>query len=175
MTLRRAYRRHSRRQPLSPAVREFLEAGQLGANATLDEHLARRGGTLQRFWRVYRGEILPQWIQQRPGSRPWGWWRSGDAPEKARRRLGGVGTPAHEVLAHVEEYDFGIPAHWITPFEAAYYRGAARDMQGHRSAPSIARAGSAALRATPTTHRGSKAKVPISRGTACLTARSVRD
>jgi hypothetical protein len=130
MTTRRSFRRHARREPLSEAQRAFLCHGIGGdAPSTLDEHLGRRGEALRRVWRAYRGELLPQWIQERPGSRPWAWWCC-DAPESSRRRLGGIGTPAHEVLAYVEEYDFGVPARWVTAWMVEYYNGRARDVHG---------------------------------------------
>lgn len=30
-------------------------------------------------WRELRDELLPQWIKDHPGSRPWAWWKI-DAP-----------------------------------------------------------------------------------------------
>jgi hypothetical protein len=128
---RRAWRSRTRTrtEPLSPALRDFLETGQHGPGATLDERLGARGRALERLWRAHRAALLPSWIEAHPGTRPFAWWRC-EAPEPARRRLGGVGTPAHEVLAHEPAHDFGIPAYWVTPFLAAYYRGDARDVHG---------------------------------------------
>jgi hypothetical protein len=40
-----------------------------------------------------------------------------------RRRLGGVGTPKHEVLAYVPRHTRGIPNYWIDDWEVAYYNG----------------------------------------------------
>ncbi len=68
--------------------------------------------------------ILAEWISQRPGSRPDFWWQA-DAPEKGRRRLGGVGDPAHLHLNYVEEYDHGVPAHFIDSWLADYFQGRA--------------------------------------------------
>jgi hypothetical protein len=88
-----------------------------------------RAGALQRLWRLHRRELLPDFIRAHPGRRPAAWWRC-DAPEPSRRRLGGVGTPCHEVLAYAEVLDLGIPRHWINARLAAYYRGEARDVHG---------------------------------------------
>ena len=130
MTMRRVYRRHGRRQLLTASVREFLETGRVAPDAALDEYLLARGGdALQSAWRTHRSEILPEWIREYPGTRPFGWWQV-DAPEPSRRRLGGTGTPAHEVLAYAAGFVFGLPSHWITPFLAAYYRGEAREIDG---------------------------------------------
>jgi hypothetical protein len=122
MTLRRSFRRHARREPLSAGQRAFLCHGIEGnaAAATVDEHLARRGEALGRVWRAHKSEILPDFIRAHPGQRPWAWWRY-DAPEP-RRRLGGVGTPCHEVLAYEPEYDFGVPARWVTARMVEHYR-----------------------------------------------------
>ena len=68
-------------------------------------------------------------MRAHPGHRPWAWWRV-EAPEPCRRRLGGIGTPAHECLAHGPEFRFGLPAHWVTPWQVAYYTGRARDVHG---------------------------------------------
>ena len=64
-------------------------------------------------WSRTRDTILAGWIEKSPGTRPRYWWEC-DAPE-LRRRLGGTGQPAHEVSAHVEVYDHGLPAVWVMP------------------------------------------------------------
>ena len=53
--------------------------------------------------------ILTEWVRQRPGTRP-AWWWSTEAPEKTRRRLGGIGVPMHERFpAYVPIYECGVP------------------------------------------------------------------
>lgn len=64
-------------------------------------------------WTISRKKILGSWISSHPGTRPYAWWCF-DAPE-ARRRVGGTGTPKHEVLKYAPAYVFGIPRYWITP------------------------------------------------------------
>ena len=62
-------------------------------------------------WGRVRDEILAGWIEEWPGSRPLHWWRFESS--EPRRRVGGVGQPAHEVSAHVEAYEFGLPTMWV--------------------------------------------------------------
>lgn len=57
------------------------------------------------LWNANRAELLAEWITDRPGSRPWAWWKW-DAPEPRRRRLGGTGRPWASSLS------FGLPTYW---------------------------------------------------------------
>lgn len=68
-------------------------------------------GVLEQSWPVVREQVLEQWVAAHPGTRPDGWWTF-DAPEP-RRRLGGSGTPSHEVLNCTVTLVKGIPAYWI--------------------------------------------------------------
>ena len=81
------------------------------------------------LWQRNRAQILKDWTRTRPGTRPTTWWKF-DAPEPGRRRVGGTGTPAAEVLAYTPTYACGLPTLWITPFQAAYYNGLAVDHHG---------------------------------------------
>jgi hypothetical protein len=78
-----------------------------------------------------RDAILVAWIEERPGTRPSWWWQT-DAPEKARRRRGGIGDPAHDHLAYTETYGHGIPSIFLDPFSVDYYNGRARDVHGNK-------------------------------------------
>ena len=84
-----------------------------------------------------RDEILKEWIATAPGTRPVHWWRFdaprqplGNFPEcyydgklpEPRARLGGIGTPAHEVLNYVPAYFAGIPTSWVLASDVKYYR-----------------------------------------------------
>ena len=53
-------------------------------------------------WDILRADLLPKFIAENPGHRPFAWWRF-DAPE-SRRRLDGKPQPAASV-----ERSFGIP------------------------------------------------------------------
>jgi hypothetical protein len=128
MTMRRSFRRHHRREALSEATRHYLECGEVRGDASLSDVLAARSASLRGLWRDFAAEVLSPWISAHPGRRPWAWWRVA-APEP-RRRLGGVGDPAHEHLALEPVCDFGIPRHWVTVWQVAYYNGHARDIHG---------------------------------------------
>ncbi len=66
---------------------------------------------IQDAWKEVKDEILEAWTREEPGTRPLHWWRF-DSPEP-RRRLGGVGQPAHECSALVEAYELGLPTVWV--------------------------------------------------------------
>ncbi|HWL93850.1 MAG TPA: hypothetical protein VNT79_09970, partial [Phycisphaerae bacterium] len=53
----------------------FNEFGPLDAPET---YAAKREA-----WECLRDELLPKWIEENPGSRPWAWWAF-DAPERRR-------------------------------------------------------------------------------------------
>jgi hypothetical protein len=104
------------------------------------------------LWDRAAEEILHDWIAQRPGRRPRFWWHF-TAPRisqaefekhpqwtgawfvarlcEPRSRLGGIGTPIYEVLSYVPEFEYGIPAHWVSEWEERYYSGRAKDIHGN--------------------------------------------
>lgn len=67
---------------------------------------------LAKFWKENGAAILAEHILRSPGSRPIRWWQF-EAPEP-RRRLGGRGTPLHEVSAYALMLHFGLPVFWRT-------------------------------------------------------------
>jgi hypothetical protein len=102
------------------------------------------------LWDSCSEMILAEWIRKYPGTRP-SWWWLFDAPRmlKAdleandwrpcyfakelpdpRARLGGIGTPAHEVLAYVPSFPCGIPDSWVDQWSTDYYNGRAVDIHG---------------------------------------------
>jgi hypothetical protein len=97
------------------------------------------------LWERHRDELMGRWLVEHPGCRPrcwwdydaprqpfgsWpGWWLDGKLPEP-RLRLSGVGTAVFEVLAHVPEYDYGLPVRWVECWMAHYYNGNALDIHG---------------------------------------------
>ncbi len=103
--------------------------------------------TIRAAWRELRDTILAGWVEEQPGKRPSAWWRF-DAPRQPagrfpgwyydgklpepRERCGGVGTPAHEVLADAPRYNFGIPDSWVKQWAVDYYNGRALDVHGER-------------------------------------------
>lgn len=54
-------------------------------------------------WEILRGELLPAWIAEHPGSRPFAWWKF-DAPER-RQRTDNVVHPFDDRIRrkHVED------------------------------------------------------------------------
>jgi hypothetical protein len=82
-------------------------------------HTACRVDPVLPAWQTCRERIMEKWPVQHPGCRPFAWWEF-NAPEQ-RQRVGGMGTPAHEVLAHRPVFRFGIPTLWVTRFDTEYY------------------------------------------------------
>ena len=83
---------------------------------------------LRQFWFEDRETILGEFTAKHPGRRPFLWWKF-EAPEM-RKRLGGIGDPAHEVLACSPSYHEGIPSSWIEPDDAVRFQcGTAIDRQ----------------------------------------------
>jgi hypothetical protein len=98
----------------------------------------------EKIWREHRDKIMEAWIKERPGTRPWAWWEF-DGPKQdtgsgawfeplpiPRQRIGGTGTPSHEVLAYVPHFVKGIPTGWVSKFEEDYYTGRVKDIPGHK-------------------------------------------
>jgi hypothetical protein len=111
------------REQISPAMLAFLRDEPMPEDAGIAawwiESETNPGPKASELWPEFRDEILADWIAEAPGTRPSMWWRL-DAPEP-RRRLGGIGTPAHEVLAHVPRFWCGIPIDWVTQSLADFY------------------------------------------------------
>jgi hypothetical protein len=143
MPTTRRRRRQEARDSLDTSMRVFFETGSYDAAKAagiavgeVDERGGFRGMIQlllkhpghEALWREHGEEIVADWIAEHPGTRPWKWWAV-DAREP-RRRLGGIGTPAHEALAYAPSFAFGIPTHWVSPWDVAYYTGRARDVHG---------------------------------------------
>ena len=85
--------------------------------------------SIREAWEFAGESLLAEWVETRPGTRPPGWWRF-EAPSEVRNRMGGVGTPAHEVLAHAARFDRGVPVDWVEADDVEYYNGRAVDTEG---------------------------------------------
>jgi len=86
-----------------------------------------------RIFEQVKDAILAEWVGRRPGTRPNFWWAT-QAPEKARRRLGGVGDPIHEIFpACVPIYECGVPVIFdaIDPNDPPCYESEAANLQRH--------------------------------------------
>lgn len=81
---RRRWKLKDRREPLSPALRVYLDLGLGGLQAfakasrpagyeaaTYFAHSSDRAAA----WQEYGEEITAAWVLAHPGSRPWGWWQ----------------------------------------------------------------------------------------------------
>jgi hypothetical protein len=101
---------------------------------------------IKALWVHNRDEVLKWWADNHPCTRPGPWWEY-DAPKELvhgcdgteffayqtyRLRLGGIGTPAHEVLAYVPASTLGIPDSWVERWSVDYYNGRAVDIHGER-------------------------------------------
>src|SRR5438128_2263159 len=69
----------------------------------------------------YGEQVVAAHIEDFPGTRPGHWWEF-TAPGP-RRRCGGIGTPAHERLAHVLCLHLGGPMNWIWAEDLVLYEG----------------------------------------------------
>ena len=127
MPTKRTRRARSRRAVIPADLIAYLkDEGEISTTVEFftDESAIRAA------WNELRDSILADWAEEWPSSRPSAWWRY-DAPEP-RRRVGGVGTPSHEVLNYTPLYDFGIPASFVSREQENYYTGRSRDIHGNR-------------------------------------------
>lgn len=115
---------------------------ELECNTTLGENRP----IVDDLWRTYGPYVLARWAVEKPGTRPSLWWKY-DAPRMAegtypgwyfdgslpepRRRLGGTGSAAHDVLSYVPQFACGIPLCWITTEDVARYTGKVKVRHGH--------------------------------------------
>jgi len=126
--------RHKQRATRRGEDREYLRQTLLTGRDFFDHYT---DAELREAWRSWRGDLLADWIAERPGTRPWAWWRY-DAPER-RQRIDGKPHPfdsieREETLAehhadapqHVRDLHYALS--WGTPrmlitrdcFEAQY-------------------------------------------------------
>jgi hypothetical protein len=140
-------RRHTdkRRPQISDALWHLLNDLPLTADHRAERYFFKPE-EIREAWAQFREETLAEWAQEHPGTRPSRWWKfdapripvgtwpgcywDGQLPEP-RRRLGGVGTPAHEVLAFVPRFPFGVPDRWVDAWAVDYYNGRAVDVHGN--------------------------------------------
>lgn len=90
---RRAPRRH---EALSERARAHLESGHdwdwLDGEALTEAQL-------HELWAEHREDILPDYIREHPGCRPWAWWRW-DRQMERPRQLGGRPAETEYLIAH---------------------------------------------------------------------------
>ena len=119
-----ARRRHDKRgTDLPDEAVDWLYGGKGGA-----WYFFQSAEHLRELWHEHEEVVVAEHVAEWPGSRPCRWWQL-SAPEP-RRRLGGIGTPNFEVLAHAPSYWYGVPCGWVTQWEVDYYNGRAVDVHG---------------------------------------------
>jgi hypothetical protein len=108
-------RTDKRRSELTEDEADWLRGGDGGH----DQKYFSTSDDLAALWREFADDIVKEHIATSPGTRPERWW-SYSAPEP-RRRLGGIGTPCHERLAHVLRLQLGVPVDWIMADDVSTY------------------------------------------------------
>ena len=99
-------------------------------------HACRKDDPVRQAWDKVGNSILSNFIKRHPGTRPYAWWEF-EAPREPigtrigwhndgklvapRKRLNGVGTPCHELLAFAPSYKFGIPDFWVDAILVKWY------------------------------------------------------
>ena len=116
---------------IPPALYSYFTVGHYDNDqeGACDVFLMELTPKMKNAWLSCREEVMPEWIKKNPCTRCYMWWKR-DAPEP-RRRLGGIGTPAHEVLAYAPLFSFGIPVSWVDQWAVDYYNGRALDIHGN--------------------------------------------
>jgi hypothetical protein len=98
------------RPPRSLGMWKWLLSGQ---NNTWYFRAIWRQQSPEQIWFEHADKIVGYFARRHPGTRPRLWWEF-NAPGP-RKRLGGVGTPAHECSAYAPNFEFGIPSLWRLP------------------------------------------------------------
>jgi hypothetical protein len=149
-TKRKLRTRNRIAEELSPVAERYLLTGDYRRQGKADDHgfveaiaLAAHYDRLAAVWREVSEALLPEYVDRCPGKRPFAWWccdspRAVSLPGRAkdlgylrgqlpepRQRLGGIGTPAYEVLNIAPSLPFGLPSAFITTWQVHYYGGAA--------------------------------------------------
>ena len=152
MATNRTRRKRNRKDvaALDSTIMEYFFTGTIPERETpaWDLHISRHfdsGQAIREAWTAHRETLMAEWIGKHPGSRPWGWWRyeapaepvenskvipPGQWSDTHRQRIGGTGTPSHEVLAIAPHFDRGIPESWVDKRLEDYYNGRAKDIHG---------------------------------------------
>lgn len=140
MPTKRTRRTRNRKPDIDPLLWAYLsdQPPPDGSKSFASLWFDHDEATIERWWRQYSEEILARWAEEQPGTRPTQWWRH-DAPRwlptderdkgacyvstlpEPRRRLGGTGTPSHEVLAYVPHWPLGLPLTYVEKSDVEIY------------------------------------------------------
>lgn len=93
---------------IPPGQVDYLLSGKVADGDVETFLLTRDRGAVRRAWKSVRDDLLRDWIEERPGTRPWAWWKF-DLSEPRRRRIAGVGdlVPAYDHPSNVVFGAFG--------------------------------------------------------------------
>jgi hypothetical protein len=103
-------------------------------------------------WLAIRDELLPQWIKERPGTRPswwflfdpecprvsaedikrhgWEGWLFLEYTPDLRRRVGGTGDPDYLHSAVSPDFDCGVPTGFVTASDVEWHREEGEEFAG---------------------------------------------
>jgi len=138
---RRPRRLKKLRVPISEHLKKYLLTGE-HTNEDFEVFLLLKDWVkLKAIWNSHREELMPEFIEENPGKRPWAWWRF-DAPRcevkmeawfdgtfpETRKRVGGTGTPDYQFSEYVLHFEKGIPKRWLTQSQVDYYNRRAKDI-----------------------------------------------
>ncbi len=117
-TNRKRTTRKRKQGPVAGWKAQYLLTGELPSDDTPDfnpfdgldfDDRPRKGiSHAHELWDTKRDELLAYWVGKHPGTRPFAWWKF-DAKEY-RKRIGGLGQPAHEIINVAPAYRYGVPA-----------------------------------------------------------------
>lgn len=147
MPTKRTRRAHGRRCEMTDLERNTLLYGYQDGSGGMCGWFAYYEYA-ERLWRNAGAELLPEWIQEHPGTRPDAWWRfnapkpenvPADTPEwvlkdgcDPRRIVSGRGTVLQEEYpAVMPAYDRGIPKYWAERDDDLYVESEATYLQRH--------------------------------------------
>jgi len=119
------------KQDIPETLRVYFESGFIGDTDEHDAAIFNLAGSDERIdanWLDCQDKIMSDWIVKNPCSRPWAFWRNAEP----RKRIGGIGTPRHEVLAYSADFEYGLPMRFISQWDADYYNGRAVDIHGKK-------------------------------------------
>lgn len=123
----------AKKRKLPENIWKFLNDEHPDPGNDVDIFLLQEDGT-RKLWDESKNEIMAAWIMKHPGTRPTLWWDF-DAPRTLpgpRRRLGGIGTPGFEVLAHKPYFFKGLPVIFISKSQEDFYNGRQVDIHGKK-------------------------------------------
>lgn len=101
-----------KRESLTGEHSKFLLDGHAYIISLIRPFIRRDGsknmGAIAAAWETLRDELLPAYIANHPGQRPWAWWQCGDAPEKLRRLITGYDAEADPIsVPATRNYHYG--------------------------------------------------------------------